>query len=228
MNIEERFKRASDPLAISVLLLGIAAIAFAIAVVVRCYMPCPFWDEWVVVEAIAKGNGPTSWAWLWSQQNEHRLAVPRLMVWLDLYGFGGKNISLFVEIMVVQCFHWLAICFVVERFTRLPGFLKRSIQGLFAFCLFHPNQLENFTWAFQIGFVLPFALGTIALIIIAFVAHCESLPPPGDHNCWFAALHCWSESVRRSSHRSRSACNRLSETSISWSDCDLRSYFCCE
>lgn len=46
-----------------------------------------------------KGKGPLSWAWLWSQQNEHRLAVPRLMVWLDLYGFGGKNISLFVEII---------------------------------------------------------------------------------------------------------------------------------
>lgn len=130
-----------------------------------------------VVETIAKGKGLLNWAWLWSQQNEHRLAVPRLMVWLDLYGFGGKNISLFVEIIAVQCFHWLAICFVVQRFTQLPGFLKRSIQGLFAFCLFHPNQMENFTWAFQIGFVLPFMLGTIALIVIAFIARWKSPPP---------------------------------------------------
>lgn len=165
-----RFKRADEALSLCVLLLGLGVIVFAIAITIRCYMPCPFWDEWAVVEAIAKGKGPGSWAWLWSQQNEHRLAIPRLLVWLDLFGFGGKNISLFAEIIVVQCLHWLTICFVIERFTGLPVFLRRSIQGLFAFCLFHPNQLENFTWAFQIGFVLPFTLGTVALIIVAFIS----------------------------------------------------------
>jgi hypothetical protein len=150
------------------LLIGVGVVLFAIAITIRCYMPCPFWDEWIVVDAIAKGNGPRNWAWLWSQQNEHRVVVQRFLVWLDLFGFGGKNVSLFVEIIVVQLFHLAAICFVVERFTALPVFLKRSIQGLFAFGLFHPNQAENFTWAFQIGFVLPFALGTVALIVVAF------------------------------------------------------------
>jgi hypothetical protein len=154
--------QAKHALGLCVLLLGLIVIAFAIAITARCYMPCPFWDEWAVIEAIAKGKGPTSWAWLWSQQNEHRVAVPRLVVWLDVYGFGGKNISLFIESVAIQCFHWLAIGFVVERFTDLPRFLKRSIQGSFAFCLFHPNQIENFTWAFQIGFVLPFTVGTVA------------------------------------------------------------------
>jgi hypothetical protein len=162
--------RANGVLGLYILVLGFGVIAFAIAITVRCYMPCPFWDEWAVIEAISRGNGPTSWGWLWSQQNEHRLAIPRLMVWLDLYGFGGKNISLFVEILAVQCFHWLAICFVVERFSELPVFMKRSMQGLFAFCLFHPNQIENFTWAFQICFVLPFTLGTAALILVSFLS----------------------------------------------------------
>jgi hypothetical protein len=91
-----------------------------------------------------------------------------LLVWLDLVAFHGRNVSLFIEILGVQVLHWAALCFVVERFTRAPVSVKRSIQGLFGFCLFHPNQLENFTWAFQIGFVLPFALATLALILMAF------------------------------------------------------------
>lgn len=140
-------------------------------IIIRCYMPCPFWDQWVVVDAIAKGAGPANWTWLWSHENEHRLAIPRLLVWLDLFAAGGKNISLFAEIVFVQLLHLGAICFVIERFTSLPVHIKRLLEGLFAFALFHPDQIENFTWAFQIGFVLPFALATLAFILIVFLPH---------------------------------------------------------
>lgn len=160
--------RSADLMGWCAFLLGIGVVVFAIAVTCHSYIPCPFWDEWVVVADIGSGKGPTHLAWLWSQQNEHRLAIPRLLVWLDLVAFHGRNVSLFIEILGVQVLHWAALCFVVERFTRAPVSVKRSIQGLFGFCLFHPNQLENFTWAFQIGFVLPFALATLALILIAF------------------------------------------------------------
>ncbi len=141
---------------------------FCLAMVIRAYMPCPFWDEWAVVKQIGQGNGPLSFHWLWSQQNEHRLAVPRLAVWLDLFRFVGRNVSLFVEIFLVQLLHLGAIGHVIERYTEEPVALKRSLQGLFAFAVFHPNQIENFTWAFQIGFVWPFLLATLALIAVAF------------------------------------------------------------
>jgi len=129
----------------------------------------------VVVDAIGRGNGPTNWSWLWSQQNEHRIVVPRLLIWVDLFAFGGKNISLLAEIIIIQLAQVFAVSFVLERFTSVPAFLKRSLQGLFAFALFHPNQLENFTWSFQIGFVLPFALGTFALLCIAFLPRSSQL-----------------------------------------------------
>jgi hypothetical protein len=124
-------------------------------------MPCPFWDEWVVVDAIAHGKGPWSWSWLWAQSNEHRIVIPRLLIWIDLSWFGGKNVSLFVETFILQALHCAAISYVIERFTVLPAFVTRTLQGLFTFCLFHPNQAENFTWAFQVSFVIPFVLGTI-------------------------------------------------------------------
>jgi hypothetical protein len=147
---------------------GLAALIYSILLTIRTYMPCPFWDEWVVIDAIADGKGPGSWSWLWSLSNEHRIVIPRLLIWIDLFWFGGKNLSLLVETFVLQALQWAAISYMIQRFTELPLFLKRTMQGLFAFCLFHPNQAENFTWAFQISFVIPFVLGTSALIAVAF------------------------------------------------------------
>ncbi len=122
----------------------------------------------MVVDGIASGKGPWSWSWLWAQSNEHRHVIPRLLIWLDFAEFGGKNVSLFIETFLFQVLHWAAISYVIERFADLPPFVKRSLQGLFAFCLFHLNQAENFTWAFQVSFVLPFFIGTLALIAISF------------------------------------------------------------
>ncbi len=146
------------------------AALISIALTIRCYMPCPFGDEWFFIDAIARGSGPTSWHWLWSQHNEHRLVITRLLVWLDVVAFRGRNVSLFVETYLVLTLEWAAICYALERFTDFPKPLKRTLQGIFAFCIFHPNQSENLTWAFQVSFVLAFAIATVALLSITFFA----------------------------------------------------------
>jgi len=151
-----------------ILVLGLAAGLFSLALTLRCYVRCPFNDEWYVIDSIARGNGPTSLSWLFGQHNEHRIAIPRLLIWLDLVVFHGKNISLFVEIWLVLVLHWAAVCYAIERFTDFPKLLKRTLEGIFAFCIFHPNQHENLTWAFQVSFVLPFAIATAALLAVAF------------------------------------------------------------
>jgi hypothetical protein len=138
-----------------ILILGVTVAFISIALTVRCYMPCPFGDQWFVIDSIARGNGPSSWSWLFGQHNEHRIAIPRALIWLDLVRFHGKNVSLFVEIYLVLLLHWIAICYALERFTDFPTGLKRTLQGLFAFCIFHPNQNENFTWPFEISLCFP-------------------------------------------------------------------------
>lgn len=160
-----------------VFLCGMVMLLCSTGLTIRTYMPCPFWDEWDVIADIANGQGPWSWAWLWSQHNEHRIAIPRLLIWLDVMVFRGKNVSLFVELWVVQILHWASISFVIQRFTNFPESLKRTLQGLFALCLFNINQAQNFTWAFQVSFVLPFAIGTTALLGIAFIENVGEKTP---------------------------------------------------
>ncbi len=140
----------------------------AIALTIRCYMRCPFWDEWELVSDIAKGARPWNWHWLWSQHNEHRVATTRLLVWLDVSAFGAKNVSLFVEMYLVQLLHWGFLCYAVERWTHFSRPLKRTIQGVFGFCLFNLVQGENLTWAFQVSFLLCIALATATLLLISF------------------------------------------------------------
>jgi hypothetical protein len=150
------------------LLLSVVAFLCAVSLTVRTYMPCPFWDQWAEINSIANGAHWSSWSWLWSQHNEHRLVLTRLLLLLDLHAFGGKNVSLFIEIYLCQIFAWGAVCYALERFTGFDRSLKSTLEGLFGFCLFHLNQAENLTWAFQVSFVLPFALATATLLTIAF------------------------------------------------------------
>lgn len=160
--------RAQSLFAAVMLVLAAAVAIVSVALTVRAYMPCPFWDGWDVIANIANGARPWSWTWLWSQHNEHRIATARLLIWLDWAAFGGKNISLFVEMYLIQIIHCAVVWYALERLTNFPRVLRRTIQGLFAFCLFHPNQAQNFTWSFQVSFILAFAIGTTALLSIAF------------------------------------------------------------
>lgn len=38
----------------------------------------PLSEDWLMVPALA-GREPDFWGWVWSQNNEHRLPVPRLV-----------------------------------------------------------------------------------------------------------------------------------------------------
>jgi hypothetical protein len=151
------------------LLLALCAAVLSVALTIRTYMPCPWADGWSVMADIAGGAKPWSFHWLWSQHSEHRIAMSRLLIWFDWSAFGGKNFSLLTEIYLVQILHLAAICYAIERFSDFPKPLKRILEGVFAFCLFHPYQAQNLTWAFQVSFMLAFAIGTMALLSVAFV-----------------------------------------------------------
>ena len=145
---------------------AVVAMVFCALLMVRGYVRCPYWDQWWVIAQIADGESPRSLSWLWSQQNEHRILFPRLLIWLDVSLFGARNISLFLFTFAVQTAHWLLWIFAIRRWGPADRGLRWTIAGIFGYCLFCPNQIENFVWAFQFSFLLTFFLATLAFVSV--------------------------------------------------------------
>lgn len=59
--------------------LAIAAVV-ALGVVVRCGYSYPYSDDWDLVVPILSGQRPITLSWLWAQHNEHRIAIPKLVL----------------------------------------------------------------------------------------------------------------------------------------------------
>src|SRR5262249_47317494 len=118
-------------------------------------------------DPVAKSQGPISVSFLWQQHNEHRIFFPKLFYLADLYLAGGRNILLLVSIFVVQMLHLGLWGYLFRRYARLSGPAWRTALGVAAFCLFNPNQVENFVWGFEITFVISgfAATGALACLV---------------------------------------------------------------
>jgi hypothetical protein len=148
---------------------AVGAVLFIAVLMITGYSKCPYMDEWWVVYQLATGASPRSLSWLWSQQNEHRILLPRLLVALDLYVFGARNISLFLFAFIVQLAHWFIFAVAAKRWFTGPRALLWTLQGLFGWCLFRSIQIENFVWAFQLSFILAFFLATLAFACVLLI-----------------------------------------------------------
>jgi len=116
-----------------------------------------------MLDLFARHNGAISLSLLWLQFNEHRQFIPNLFYLADLYIAGGRNIFLLISIFLVQVVHLCAWGYIFRKVADFSGASLRTALGITAFCLFSPNQYENFVWAFQITFVIPGLAATISL-----------------------------------------------------------------
>ena len=137
-----------------VLALGIIAAVTTAWIAVEAYSPVMAWDQWTIVDFLIRTHDHPTLRQLWEQHHEHRILVGRLLCLADLFYFGGRNISLLIEIFLVQALHLSLLIWVVRRYARLtaPAFI--TVAGLLTNCLFSPLQMENFGWGFQITFVM--------------------------------------------------------------------------
>ena len=78
---------------------------------------------------------------LWRQHNEHRIFFPRLFILTDLFLFKGRNVFLFVSMLVLQAAHCSIFWRQVKK-TRPLGPGRSSFCGVFScYCSFRrPNS----------------------------------------------------------------------------------------
>jgi hypothetical protein len=150
-----------------VLGLGLYATVLSILIVSRYHSSGLWSDQWELVGKLMRTGGKLPLSELWAQHNEHRVPVAWILGLLDLRLFGGRNISLSVEILLVQAAGALLLIAMFRRFSGGRGPIL-TIAGLALFCAFTPLQMENFTWGFQVTFVLAALAGPAAFAAAIF------------------------------------------------------------
>src|SRR5262249_23524329 len=100
---------------------------------------------------------------LWRQHNEHRILFPRLFILADLLLFKGRNLFLFISILALQALHCSIFWRQMKKEEGLSSAEKLFLWSVFVLLFFSAGNLENFTWAFQVSFVLMFLVSTISI-----------------------------------------------------------------
>jgi drug/metabolite transporter (DMT)-like permease len=75
---------------------------------------------------------------------------------------------------IVQGTLWGATTWFFKRLGRFRRDEIITLCGIGAFFFFNPNQLQNFTWAFQMAFFSAFLFSTLALICITLLGDRET------------------------------------------------------
>ncbi len=166
LSLRRRFWLQEDPadlaLAVCMLVFAVSNVVTMAITVRRAYSVLPWGDMW------------DYWAWylnadghllsrLFAQHNEHRIAVARLFFLVDQKLFHARAIFIFASIFVVQ-FLQAVLLVALARIAQPDRKTTRLFLGSAAFiCVFSAAQYTNFTWSFQIQFVLVYFATTAAL-----------------------------------------------------------------
>jgi hypothetical protein len=120
----------------------------------------PRLDDWEMVSALT-GNQPITFSWLWSQHNEHRTPLPRLVLLALLRVAAGdcRAVMLFNVALLGA-----ASLVVIVAARRLRGG-SSYCDAFFPLALLHWGHCDNLLWAWQIGFVLPTVLACFLLAL---------------------------------------------------------------
>jgi hypothetical protein len=133
--------------------------AMAVGYVVRFGADLPVWDDFDVV-AVVTGERPVTTEWLWSQHNEHRVPLPRLVL-LGLMRATGNDFRSGMVFSVVG----LAALAGAAVFAAGRRRGSRTFDVLFPLALLNLSHHANLLWSWQVGFVLPTVVAGLILLI---------------------------------------------------------------
>lgn len=131
----------------------------------------PFNEDWDLVPPLT-GNEPNLASWLWSQNSEHRVPLPRLILLVLLKLTSGDfRAGMFFNVVTLGI---LAFC-MIQVARRLRGGRTIFADAFFAIALLHLGNRENLMWGWQLSFVVPTAM-TCALFLV--MVSCPTFSTP--------------------------------------------------
>jgi len=145
-----------------------------IVIVIRTYTPLPKWDHWAEILWLRYYYaGQWQISDLWRQHNEHRILFPRLFLWTDWFYFQGRNIFVLCCILLLQAGHAWIFIREIRLWKELSAAVRLTVISIVVVLFFSGANLDNFTWPFQISFILSFYAGTVSLY--ALIRYAEKI-----------------------------------------------------
>src|SRR4051794_23385015 len=124
-----------------------AMLAAALLFVGRYASNVPSWDDWDMIPTLTR-NQPVTWEWLWSQHNEHRVPLPRLIfLGLDRLTLTDMRVTMYFDVLLMAA---LAAAMIVVA-TRLRG-RSSAVDAFFPLALLNCGQAANLLWGWQLQF----------------------------------------------------------------------------
>jgi hypothetical protein len=155
-----------------ILLGGLATLAASTYLVARCHARAPVWDMWAIIDFWAQPIQSTP-VWLWTQHNEHRILLAKLVLLLDYRLFSGRDVFTVTLSFVTVAVLLGVLLWTFRVLAGMRGMLWRSAAAVAVLCLFSTAQWLNFVNGFQIAFFqveLFFALAAVALLLASLTS----------------------------------------------------------
>ena len=134
----------------------------------------PLAEDWWLVPPLT-GNEPNLASWLWAQNNEHRVPLPKLILLLLLkISKGDFRAGMLLNIAVLGMLA-LAMIYAVRN---LRGGLTRFEDAFFPVALLHLGNWENLYWSWQFTLVIPMVIASVILMVL--VCRRTSAAPYGE------------------------------------------------
>jgi hypothetical protein len=162
--------------------LSIYIVFTTILSVHRFYAAVPYGDIWWFVRDMSEFRSHRiGLNFLWGLHGEHRLVLPRLILWIDLQFFRFRGLFAIFCSFLLQGSEALLLCFAFWRATKNNPASKLAYAALVFGMMFSASQIANFVQPFQVQF--PLAFFTASVSIFLTLRHCET---PGGN--WAAMI----------------------------------------
>jgi hypothetical protein len=140
----------------------LAMLAAALLLIAHYGSNVPSWDDWDMVPTLTHTQ-PVTLDWLWSQHNEHRVPLPRLIYLAFTRPLKGDlRVMMYVDVLAMAA---LAVaCILTAR--RLRGRTALA-DAIFPLLLLDLGQAVNLLWAWQLQFFASAMLALGALLAIS-------------------------------------------------------------
>jgi len=137
-------------------------LAAALALVVMYGSNMPIWDDWDIIPT-ATGHRPVTVEWLWSQHNEHRVPLPRLLTlaMTRLIAMDFRT-GMYFNVLATSV---LGLGMILTA-RRVRG-SSRYLDAFFPIAVMNWGQAINFLWCWQVQYSASILLAGAMLMLIA-------------------------------------------------------------